>query len=134
MAKTQLTLALLPLVAIIILPQVFALEPNESYFLDDNESISILVEVDSNGMASITEIFVNDENGSTHVIDMDNAKFAKVTSDHSFGKVFGKTFDGDYALVIFKIDDNDQVSLKAKIWADDGAFKIITNGEIISLF
>ena len=55
MDKSKLALLILPLVAFIGLPQAFALESDNSYFLDDSEFISILIDVDSNGNLLVDE-------------------------------------------------------------------------------
>ena len=52
MDKTKLTLMMLPLVALFVVPQAFALESGNTYFLDDSEFISILIDVDSSGVAT----------------------------------------------------------------------------------
>lgn len=134
MDKTKLTLLVLPLVALVGIPQVFALDSNNTYFLDDSEFISILIEVDSNGQALFEEVFITPEGGDKEfIMDSNSAMVVRITNDHSNGMIFGQTLDGDYTLVRFQTDGND-VHLVAKVWTDNGVERIITDGEVISLF
>lgn len=110
----------------------YALESG-TYFLDDSEYVSILLEVDSQGNAIFEEVFITTDDASEFIMDANTANSVRISDDHSHGKIFGKTLDGDYALIIFEIDGDD-VELKAKVWADSGKERIISNGEVISLF
>ena len=102
--------------------------------MDDSEFISILIDVDSSGVTTFEEVFITPE-GDTgdFVMDADSAKIVRVSSDQSHGLIFGKTFSGNTALVIFDID-GDEVKLMAKVWTDNGVERIVSNGEVISLF
>lgn len=122
------------LLSVSLLGSAHALESGEDYFLDDNEQISLLISVDDSGKAMIEEAFLNNQLGDKeYILSIQNAKVNQVTDDHSYGKMFGLTTDGDYALVIFHINGDD-VELKAKIWTDGGVERIISNGEVTPLF
>ena len=130
----KITLTITALLTISIFGSAYALESDNSYFLDDSEFISILIDVDSNGNVSFDEVFVTPEGDvGVFVMDSSTVKSVRISSDHSYGQIFGQTTDGDYALVIFEINEED-VTLKAKIWTENGPTRVISNGEILSLF
>ena len=134
MDKTKLTLMMLPLVAVFMIPSAFALESGNTYFLDDSEFVSILIDVDSSGVATFEEVFITPEGDvGEFVMDTDSAKIVRISDDNSHGLIFGKTFSGNTALVIFDIE-GDEVKLMAKVWTDNGKERIVSNGEVISLF
>lgn len=127
-------LTITALLAVSIFGSVYALESGNTYLLDDSEFISILIDVDSNGNASLEEVFITPESDQgVFVMDAGTTNSIRISNDHSYGRIFGQTIDGDYALVIFEIDGED-VKLKAKIWTDNGKERIISNGEVIPIF
>ena len=130
----KLMLTITALLAVSIFGSVYALESGNTYLLDDSEFISILIDVDSNGNASLEEVFITPESDQgVFVMDAGTTNSIRISNDHSYGRIFGQTIDGDYALVIFEIDGED-VKLKAKIWTDNGKERIISNGEVIPIF
>jgi len=130
----KITLTITALLAISVFGSAYALESDNSYFLDDSEFISILIDVDSNGNVSFDEVFITPEGDvGAFIMDSSTVKSVRISSDDSYGRIFGQTTDGDYVLVIFEINGED-VKLKAKIWTENGPTRVISNGEVISLF
>jgi hypothetical protein len=126
--------ALIPaLLAISLVPAAMAFEANDTVFLDDSEYVSILIETDSNGNASFVELFITPDSGDQYFMDETSADRVRIADDHSHGTIYGTTDTGDRAYVIFEVDGED-VKLKAKIWTSNGVERMVSNGEIFSLF
>ena len=130
----KIALTITALLAITVFGSAYALESGNTYFLDDSEFISILIDVDSNGNASFEEVFITPEGDlGAFVMDASTVKISRISSDHSTGKIIGQTTEGDWVLLRYQID-GDNVELKARVWTDSGKISVISNGEIISLF
>lgn len=111
---------------------VLGFEKDTTYFLDDSESISITIDVNSKGVASFEEVFVNSPDGELYIMNKDTITHERISQDHSYGKFFGKTSNNESVFVIYKIVGND-VELLAKVWAIDEKIRISTLGEITVL-
>lgn len=124
---------IIPFLVLAFIPSSFALETDNSYLLDDNEFVSILLDIDSSGNASFTDVFITSESGDQFVLNVDSARIVRISDDFSFGKIFGQTESGEFAYITYQIN-GDNVELKAKVWTDTGKERIVSNGEIIPLF
>ena len=120
------------LIAVSLFGSAYALESG-TYFLDDSEFVSILLEIDNSGNPVFEEVFITTESTNEYIMNSNTAQVVRISEDHSYGKIFGKTLDGHYALVLYQIE-GDEVILKAKVWTSPGSEKVVSNGEIFSLF
>jgi len=134
MKETKILGIVALVMAIAFVPLSYALESDGVYLLDDSERISIVIDVNSQGIASFEEVFVTVEPGiEEYVMDWNTVKIQRISDDEIHGKFFGKTLDGHSIIVIYHIDE-DRVKLMAKIWTDTGVKRIVTSGEVISMF
>lgn len=111
--------------------ETFGLEPNTDYFIS------------SDSMYLIFEVVVSDENILTeggitidnilYEFDVDQVKIWRVTNDGDYGRIFGKTLDGDYYYLIYDMNGFDG-KLLIKIWTDGNVTKLIEDAEIGKLF
>ena len=128
-------LAITALIAVTFTGAAFALESESAYLLDDSESISILIDVDANGVATFGDAFITPEGGiEEFVLATDSVTISRISDDHNTGLFYGKTVDGESVVVRYWITGEDTVQLAAKVWTDTGKEKIVSDGEIIPLF
>lgn len=113
------------------IPVASALDTEGSYFLD-SDSVSVVIS-DQNGSFIVDDLFVFSE--KTYEITNDAISHSFIHDSGNFGRILGKTSDGETVYLIYMIDDNGvDVTLKAKIWTDDGVKRIITSGQVFPLF
>jgi len=117
-----------------LIPMAHALESDNVYLLDDSESVSIVISVDTEGNALFEEVFVTVDPGvEEYVMDVNTVQIQRISDDETYGKFFGKTLNGHSIIVIYSID-GERVKLMSKIWTDNGVQRIVSSGEIIKFF
>jgi hypothetical protein len=132
---TIITAVTVTLLATLGTGNVQALESDNSYLLDDSEFVSIIVSTDTDGSITFDEVFITPEGGDTEFfMDAGTVIHERLSSDHSTGLVFGKTTTDESLLLKWTIDENENVKIAAKVWTEPENIRIVTNGEVLSLF
>ncbi len=111
--------------------ETFGLESNTDYFIS-SDSIYLIFEVGTSNENTLTEggITIDD---ILYEFDVDQVQIWRVTNDGDYGRIFGKTLDGDYYYLIYDMNGFEG-KLLLKIWTDGHVTKLIEDAEIGKLF
>jgi len=111
--------------------EIFGLESDTDYFVS-SDSVYLIFQVGASNENTLIEGGITIDN-TLYELDVDQVKIWRVTNDGDYGRIFGKTTNGDNYYLIYDMNGFDGKIL-LKVWTDENIIRVIEDAEIDKLF